>query len=691
MGSLTVHILRAVRLVIASLTVCLLPLSGWAQEGGDSAKVRRLQEIRVETSQPVRIAADPSVVQTLTARQMANLPTLQLSDALKYMSGVVVRDYGGTGGMKTVSVRGLGSQHTGVAYDGIPLSDCQTGQIDLGKLSLDNVGTVSLTTGVSDNIFVPASLLSHSSLLSIRTFRAVPEKPVKLKVALTTGAYGLVSPQVAATYLLRSKKDANRYALWNISASYMHSTGDYPYVLHYGGLTDSASIERRQNSDVSVWNAEANMLFQLDHRRQLFLKAYYYDSERGLPSATVYYNLESAQRLWNRNAFAQLHYHDYFNPKWAWQINGKFNYDHTHYFDPEYLNSEGFLDNHYRQYEGFVSNVVQYTPFQDMEGQGHPTGRLRFTLSNDLIFNILDANTMEFVRPARFTSLTGLSFLYNWKVVSLNGTLLLTTVNNLVRETEVKNYVHLSPALGLSVQVARDLKMRAFYKNIFRMPTFNDLYYREVGNLNLQPEKTHQMNVGLVLDQLRLAAGRVLFSTSVDGYFNVVKDKIVAFPTRNLFSWTMLNYGKVYVMGAEWNLRMQYQMVPQYYLHLNGNCTYQKAVDRTDPFSKTFNHQIPYTPKWSGSAGLSIQMPWLTVTYSVVVSGKRYALGQNIPANEVAGYVDHSVVLGHDILLKDSKLGFKFELLNLSDKNYEVIRNYPMQGQGFRFKIQYEY
>ena len=129
--------------------------------------------------------------------------------------------------------------------------------------------------------------------------------------------------------------------------------------------------------------------------------------------------------------------------------------------------------------------------------------------------------------------------------------------------------------------------LRFFYKNIFRMPTFNDLYYREVGNVNLNPEKTHQWNLGLVMKEAHLAAGKITVSNTLDGYFNIVKDKIVAFPSRNLFSWTMLNYGKVYVAGAELNSYWQYRITRQYILRLNGNATYQKAVDRTDPNDTT--------------------------------------------------------------------------------------------------------
>ena len=683
------HIFQKIGLILISLVFCF-PGCVQAQSGRDSTRATRLDEVSIESAQPTRIATGPATVQTLTAKQIAQTPSLQLSDALKFMSGVVVRDYGGTGGMKTVSVRGLGTQHTGVSYDGIPLTDCQTGQIDIGKLSLTNVSSISLTTGVLEDIFVPASLFSHSSLLSVRILNNIPKRPLSVKASLTIGSYGLVVPQVSGVYHWESPKKPQRRVILNFLTGCTRSKGNYPYLLHYGGVTDSTSRERRQNSDVFVWNTEANLLLQLDRTQQFSVKWYYYDSERGLPSATIYYNLDASQRLGNRNTFGQIHYHKYFGKKWAYQANGKVNYDHTHYFDPEYLNFEGYLDNHYRQYEGFLSQTVQFSPFTDTLLRGHHTS-LRFALSNDLIYNVLDANNIDYEHPARFTTQTSFSGIFHYDRITLNGFLLLTTVNNLVQEAEVQRYIHLAPAIGLSVKLAKDLKLRAFYKNIFRMPTFNDLYYREVGNINLQPEKTHQMNIGVVLDQLLLGAGKVQLSTALDGYFNIVKDKIVAFPSRNLFSWTMLNYGKVYVFGAEWNLRMQYRMAKGFYLRPNGNVTYQKAIDRTDPTSKTFNHQIPYTPVWSGSASVGVQTPWITVTYSLIASGKRYALGQNIPANEVARYLDHSIILSHDILIKASTLGLKLELLNLSNKNYEVIRNYPMQGFGFRFMVYYEY
>ena len=676
-------------MLLVSVLLFLVSLDVNAQQ--DSTQSMQLEEVLIhgDGSQGSLAQFSTAAVQTLSAKEIRHLPTLQLSDALKFMSGVVVKDYGGIGGMKTVSVRGLGSQHTGVLYDGIPLTDCQTGQIDLGKLSLENLASIELTVGTDEQVLLPARAHSYSNLIKLHTFHTLPQKPVSLKASFAVGSYGLYNPMIQFTHLIKSKKQSQRYLLWSLNAQFLRSEGNYPFILHYGGATDSISHEIRQNTDIRTFSSELNALLQLRQGEQLSVKGYYYDSDRGLPNATIYYNLHGSQRLSNRNGFGQMSYRKMFNRRWNYLLNAKFNYDYTHYVDPDYLNESHLLDNTYEQYEGYLSNAVSFAPLHSKEEQGGAVRRhdLILGLANDLFYNQLESDNLNYEHPARFTTLTALSVRYDSRPVTINGNLLFTTVNNMAQDTAVgKAFLHLSPALSISWRAHKHVQLRAFYKDIFRMPTFNDLYYREVGNLRLKPEKTQQWDLGLIIETPKLWRGTFNMAVTLDGFYNIVRDKIVAFPTHNLFSWSMLNYGLVHIAGAEMTLHAIYTIKRGYLFIVHGSCTYQHAVDRTDPGSPTYGHQIPYTPRWSGSASATIQLPFVAITYAVMLSGERYALGENIPANRVAGYVDHSLAIQHESRIKDATLGFKFELLNLSDKNYEIVRNYPMQGAGFRLK-----
>ena len=65
--------------------------------------------------------------------------SFSVADAIRYFSGLQIKDYGGVGGLKTVNIRSMGTNHMGVYYNGIQLGNAQNGQVDLGKFSLENI------------------------------------------------------------------------------------------------------------------------------------------------------------------------------------------------------------------------------------------------------------------------------------------------------------------------------------------------------------------------------------------------------------------------------------------------------------------------------------------------------------------------------------------------------------------------
>ena len=90
---------------------------------------------------------------SLKSADFQRLNISDISSALRRLPGTILRDYGGAGGMKTVSVRGMGAQHTGVALDGMLLTDVQSGQIDLQQFQLSEITSLSLAIAGSADIF----------------------------------------------------------------------------------------------------------------------------------------------------------------------------------------------------------------------------------------------------------------------------------------------------------------------------------------------------------------------------------------------------------------------------------------------------------------------------------------------------------------------------------------------------------
>src|ERR1700743_2358395 len=87
----------------------ILPLSASAQTGSlkkDTAK--KLKEVTVSSSLiPRAQAITPS--QNISSNEFSHYNAFNVADAIRDFSGVIIKDYGGIGGLKTVAVRGLGA------------------------------------------------------------------------------------------------------------------------------------------------------------------------------------------------------------------------------------------------------------------------------------------------------------------------------------------------------------------------------------------------------------------------------------------------------------------------------------------------------------------------------------------------------------------------------------------------------
>ena len=679
------HLFRHIACV---LILYMSSIVAFAQDGKiriieekDTSTVHSLDEVVVTTSTSTKETRATAPLQILSGEALEGLNAIQVADAVKHFSGVMVKDYGGIGGLKTVSVRSLGASHTAVSYDGIAVSDAQNGQIDISRFSLDNIDMLSLSNGQSDQIFQPARQYASAAVLNITTMAPrFDNRPVNGKVMMKSGSFGLINPSLHIAGKL------NEYLSMTASGEWMSAHGRYPYLMHYGTqANDSTSIEIRQNTDVQNLRAEA-ALYGSDSVQNGYLKGYYYQSERGLPGATIFYNTQnfSSQRIWDRSAFLQGHYERNFANIVSLQLNAKYNYSFTHYLDPMYLGSEGKDENRYSQNEYYLSGAVIYRPISG----------LSFNLSQDGIINTLSADLDNFTSPTRYTSLTAVAGKYvnNW-VMATASVLMTATKDVMADHSKGLQRFKASPYASLSFKPFSntDFRIRLFYKNIFRLPTFNDLYYGKVGNRDLLPETTNQYNIGLTF-QRSITEYIPMLALSCDIYHNDVRNKIVAYPTKNIYTWTMLNYGRVSITGLDFTGDIEIAPCKEVQITLGATYTYNRALNVTDPADRDYRHQIPYTPRISGSGKAGIKTPWFALNYSLVWSGHRYAVNQNYAENRVEGYFDHSLSASHEFSLRhDHKLGINLECLNLTNINYCVVRYFPMPGRSWRGTIYWKF
>jgi len=350
-----------------------------------------------------------------------------------------------------------------------------------------------------------------------------------------------------------------------------------------------------------------------------------------------------------------------------------------HYLDPTYLSTTGKLDNSYLQTEYYGSASVLFRAFQN----------LSFSASTDGSISTLSSDLNDFAFPNRFSWLSVIAAKYVTNQVLATASVLSTVVNETVKNGDpAKNYQNLSPFISLSIKPfkTQDLRFRAFYKNIFRLPSFNDLYYSLVGNRDLKPEKTNQFNLGITYTT-SAEKWLPLISITADVYHNDVTDKIVAYPNKDSFFWTVLNYGKVSIDGLDLTAETTFQPWKKIGIVVGGNYTYQRALNVTNPTDRDYLNQIPYTPRVSGSGKMAVETPWINVSYSLLWSGHRYAVNQNYAENRLPAYADHSISVNRSFKTKNQLIYANVEVLNLLNDNYQIIRYFPMPGRSIRATV----
>lgn len=634
----------------------------------------------IDTLKPVVVhntsseSASPVAVQRLSEKELQTLNSVSVADAIKFFSGVMVKDYGGIGGLKTISVRSLGAQHTGVLYDGIIMADARAGQIDLGRISMDNVKDISLYQSAPSPWLQPARAFSQVAVLAINSYATKKDEPDEVLIKLSGASFGSISP----TLFMRSK--LNNRVSWLLNGFYQQADGNYSFK----GYEHNDTLQYRSNADIKQWKIESDLPVMLRDSSTLLIKTFYYQSNRGLPGSVIFYNPKSSQRLNNRHGFAQLIWRKNLLSNIQLQLAAKSSIDRQVYIDNDFSNSAGYLKNDFAQQEHYFS----------FAGGWKINETLSSGIATDLFFNILsrkDTFITGFVSPRRNTIMSN-AFI-NWKKhrIEFLGNLLYTHISQTVAFGNAgRDISRPSPALSFSFQPLSylPLRVRAFYKEIFRAPSLDDQFYTYVGNANLKPELANQFDIGLTYERNNVGPAVSMLSITVDGYLMHVKDKIVALPRNNLFQWSMANIGKVQTLGVDVALFADLRLNKKVQLNLSINYGFQDAKDKTDRMSYAYNKQIPFIPEHNGSGRIAAVIKNFSCAYNMLLSGYRYRQGAQNTDNYIAGYVLSDIHTSYSWSSKGRwKVKSQFEWNNIFNKSYEVVKFFPMPGSNWRIGL----
>ncbi|MBQ8482669.1 MAG: TonB-dependent receptor [Bacteroidales bacterium] len=579
-----------------------------------------------DSIQAVTVTADKGVVvsrtDTLSLRN-----SFTVSDILHQSPGLYVGDYGGVAGLKTVSLRGMGSPHTSIYIDGVKVGNVQSGQTDLGMMGIAHYG---------------AAIVDYAqNSLSFNTLRPVfRDRGVAGNVRLAYGSFGTLLPSARMDFRL-----SDRVAL-SANAEGVVSKGNFKY----------GDGQERVNNDIRQVRGGID-LFGLMSSGDWHVKAYVNSAERGTPGSVTW---PSEDRQKDINAFVQGVLRNRFSPLYSLQVSAKASYDDIYY-------TSSWGDSRYGQTEvqlnsSHVFDVCDWWKMSfaaDLQWDG-----LKSTVYDASRLTVNGAVTAAF-RLDRLSADIGLEYGGFFDVDALSRNVL-------------------SPSVDFRFMLLEGLDIVAFGRRAYRVPTFNELYYVGYGNPDLKPENAWLTDVGL--DFVRTLTSSWKVNAKIDGFFNFLTDKITSAPTaEDPNIWLPYNIGKVRSTGLDAVVGFVYES-GGWECSFDARYSFQSSIDVT-PDSYSFGERIPYVSKHSVVLDASVAWKGFELNPRWILRSGRYDSAGELPDWNTLDIT----LSKNFVLPATSDLTVFVSGRNIFDCRYELITGYPMPGRNILAGLTYSF
>ena len=579
-----------------------------------------------DTLQGVTVVADRGVVvsRTDTIRVQSNS---SIEDLIYSLPGLGLGDYGGAAGLKSVSLRGLGSAQTAIYIDGVRVGNVQSGQADLGFLDFAGAGTAVVDYAQNSISFNTAKPVFGDSDFNGR-------------LRLGAGSFGTWNPRLGLSY-----RFSDRMSL-SAQLAYDRSKGNFSY----------GEGQTRTNADLSQLKAGADLFGVLD-KGEWHAKAYYNKAERGIPGSTTY---PSDDRQKDENYFLQGSLRKSFNSLYTLNLSAKAARD-----DMYYHSSWG--DNYYKQSEFQLNSTHRF----------HLSGILSATLGLSANYDKLSSDSYTASRTSVFSS-AGLTL----RTSRIKADLILDY--DIWADAGQKTRSALSPSFDLRYELGRSLSLVGFARRAFRVPVFNELYYVGFGNPELKPEDAFLSDLGL--EWHPASRNGLEYGAKFDLFYNLLKDKIISAPSEedpNI--WYPYNVGKVEALGTDLSLFAGKQG-RRWMWRLDAKYSWQNAVDISEG-SYNYGLQVPYIARHS--AVLSAQAgyrSWKARLNWKLRSGRRDSYGELPSWNSLDLDLSRGFSFG-----KRCGMEVVLSARNLTDCRYEAVRYYPVPGRSFIAGVEFKF
>ncbi len=612
---------------------------------GDAPLVYSLDTVRVYGTRPPFSEFDlASHVTRLSGRDLT--AGASLTEVLSSASGVFLKEYGAGEGLKTISLRGMGAEHTLILLDGVPLNNPQLGSVNLADYGLSDLSEIEIYRGGQSTLF------GSGAVGGVVNLRSGWKKHPELGFSSETGSYGYVRnslklnlPTGRVTQALHLEKNS--------------SPNSYRFRLRESNLN-------RVNSDFDKHRIDYRLLFQPSQNQSITLQAFSFRNSHGAPRAVTAPNsFQGRARLAEEELLYKLKWNFHSAAGREWQVQIYRRRDWMDYRDPDLvINNTALKSHHFDDEYGFLTQS-------------------RFRVSSK--FHLLSGLDGRYSRVKSSETLAkqrrqlAAYLLSEWTFWNHNGAY--ASLNVAARQESYSDFGSVFlPRAGIQFTAPKGKIYFSAGRN-FRAPTFNDLYWQPGGNPDLRAEKSVSLEAGFAYRWQFLAAWEMEFSV----YRTSLTDMIRWAPVNGLI-WRPQNLDRVVSRGVELHLRGKWQQ-PRLRFTLNYKNGLSRKESGAGAGDLTRGNRLPYLPAVEVNSSLQSRISGFALSLGVNYMGFRYTSLANLPRDILPANTLISLVLSRTQPLNRYRISAYVRINNLLSTKYQLIRGYPMPLQNWKLGV----
>lgn len=562
------------------------------------------------------------------------------AELLSISPGVVVRDFGGLGQLKTLSIRGSSNDQVTVLLDGVRLSSPIGGGVDLSTIPIDYIESIEVVRG-------GGSAIAGSDAIG--------------------GVVNLIPRKTGETYYSASATYGS-FETFTANLTAAGSAGELGYFLSYTHAQSEGDFEfesingfdvKRINNEFLSESFFAKVDYDLGDWRLSLFNEFYFD-DKGVPGLGEFQEPNSNQQDIRNLTSLKIAKEGLFTPNLNFETIIFSRFDELEFKNPEPVLGLP-IDTLSQNYSfGFNTKFTWLVPREQT-----------VTFATEVKADVLQDEDFDNPERVTFSSYLADEIGLFFNFIILHPIIRLDVFKTYADSNDTE--AQISPKLGMIISPFSWIALKANAGRSFRAPNFGELFFPEQGfiggNPDLDSETSYDFDVGIVVSRPRFAFEINYFKNNIDDLILFVFVSAQRIEPRNI--------GDVDQQGLETSLRIR----PTDFLEL------YTAYMLLDGTLDDTGAQLPGRPKHKWDFRVDADLKYASLFWES-------HFVDEIPLSPLQNSKTTKSRTTHDVGAKTDYKGFNvsLEIKNLFDnKEVRDAFDFPLPGRSFFVTASYNF